>query len=238
MTDRPAVAPRYEQVISEPVLDRLRKMFRAMNRGMVLMWRLGLGRWADTWPSVGGRVLVVEHHGRKSGNRYRTPLNFTPVGRTRYCLAAFGTRSDWYRNAMAAGRVVVWLPDGMWMAHPSDVTEATGALDRIRQVLIDSGFAARAVGLNPKDMTNEQIAGATADYRLVRLDLIDRCDKSPADLRWVWLPVAAATGLAIGAIALRQRSSQRNDYTRLSARFGTHPAAPVSATHHVHDPAL
>ena len=207
MTNRPAVAPRYEQVISEPVLDLLRRIFWSMNRGMVLMWRLGLGRWADAWPSVGGRILVVEHRGRKSGTRYRTPLNFTPDGRTRFCLAAFGTRSDWYRNAMAAGRVVVWLPDGMCMVHPSDVTEEPGALDRIRQVLVDSGLAARAVGLNPKHMTDEEIAAATADYRLVRLDLIDRCDKNPADLWWVWLPVAAGAGLAVGAFALRRRRS-------------------------------
>ena len=207
MTDRPAVAPRYEQVLSEPVMDRLRSLFRSMNRGMVLMWRLGLGRWAEAWPSVGGRILVVEHRGRMSGNRYRTPLNFTPEGRARFCLAAFGTRSDWYRNAMAAARVVVWLPDGMCMARPSDVTDEAGSLDRIRQVLIDSGFAARTFGLNPRAMTDEQIAAATADYRLVRLDLIDRCDKNPADLRWVWIPVAAGMTAVVGAFALRRRCS-------------------------------
>lgn len=207
MAERPAVASRYEQVLTEPVLDRLRKMFRSMNRGMVLMWRLGLGRWADAWPSVGGRVLVVEHRGRTSGNRYRTPLNFTPDGRARFCLAAFGTRSDWYRNALAAGRVVVWLPNGMWMAHPSDVTEEPGSLDRTRQVLIDSGFAARAFGLNPKAMTDDEIVAATADYRLVRLDLIDRCDASSADLWWAWLPAAAGLGLALGAVTLWRRRS-------------------------------
>ena len=185
-------------------MDQLQKMFRSMNRGMVLMWRLGLGRWADAWPSVGGRILVVEHRGRSSGNRYLTPLNFTAEGRSRFCLAAFGTRSDWYRNALAAGRVVVWLPGGMWMTHPSDVTEEEGSLDLIRRVLIDSGFAARAFGLNPKAMTDGEVATATAGYRLVRLDLIDRCDKSPADLWWVWLPTAAGMGLAIGAYVVRR----------------------------------
>jgi deazaflavin-dependent oxidoreductase (nitroreductase family) len=178
-----------------------------MNRGMVLMWRLGLGRWADAWPSVGGRILVVEHRGRTTGNRYRTPLNFTPDGRARFCLAAFGTRSDWYRNAMAAGRVVVWLPDGVWMAHPTDVTDEDGSIHRIRRVLIDSGFAARAFGLDPHAMTDAEIAAATADYRLVRLDLIDRCDACPADLRWVWIPVAAGLMGVVGAFALRRRCS-------------------------------
>ena len=198
MSRTPAVAPRYEQVLSEPMMARLRKMFRSLNRGMVLMWRLDLGRWADAWPSVGGRILVVEHHGRRSGNRYLTPLNFTPENRSRFCLAAFGTRSDWYRNALATGRVVVWLPDGAWIARVTDATDEEGARDRIRRVLIDSGFAARLFGLNPRAMTDDEIDAATADYRLVRLDLIDRCDEDPADLRWVRLPIAAG-GESAGA---------------------------------------
>jgi deazaflavin-dependent oxidoreductase (nitroreductase family) len=189
-------------------MNRLRKMFRSMNRGMVLMWRLGLGRWADAWPSVGGRILVVEHHGRKSGKRYLTPLNFTPENRTLYCLAAFGTRSDWYRNAIDAGPVLVWLPDGTWIARVADVTDEAGARIRIRRVLIDSGFAARAFGLNPNVMTDAEIDAATVDYRLVRLELIDRCDENPADLRWVWLPVATgvAVGIGLGVVAYRRTS--------------------------------
>jgi len=205
MSRTPAVAPRYKQVLSEPVMDRLRRIFRSMNRGMVLMWRLGLGRWADAWPSVGGRILVVEHHGRKSGTRYLTPLNFTPEHRSRFCLAAFGTRSDWYRNALATGRVVVWLSDGTWIARVTDVTDEDGARDRIRRVLIDSGFAARAFGLNPNAMTDAEIDAATAEYRLVRLDLIDRCDEEPADLRWVWIPVAAGAAFVVGAGAIAYR---------------------------------
>ena len=187
---------------------QLRRAFRFLNRNMLVMWRLGLGRWADAWPSVGGRIFVIEHHGRKSGIRYLTPLSFTPENRSRFCLAAFGTRSDWYRNALAAGRVVVWLPDGAWIARVADSTDESGARDRIRRVLIDSGFAARAFGLNPNVMTDAEIDATTADYRLVRLDLIDRCDENPADLWWVWLPVAAGAALVVGggAIAYRRRS--------------------------------
>jgi deazaflavin-dependent oxidoreductase (nitroreductase family) len=207
MSRAKAVAPRYDLVLSEPVMDRLRKAFRSMNRGMVLMWRVGLGRWADAWPSVGGRILVVEHHGRKSGNRYLTPLNYTPEDRSRFCLAAFGTRSDWYRNALATGRVIVWLADGTWIARVADATDDEGARDRIRRVLIDSGFAARVFGLNPRVMTDDEIDAATNEYRLVRLDLIDRCDEDPADLRWVWLPVAGSAFLiGAGVIAYRRKS--------------------------------
>ncbi|MDJ0792587.1 MAG: hypothetical protein QNJ71_11890, partial [Acidimicrobiia bacterium] len=61
----------------ERVLEQVRRAFKTLNRSMVLMWRLGLGRWAESWPAVGGRILVLEHVGRSSGRRYRTPLNFT-----------------------------------------------------------------------------------------------------------------------------------------------------------------
>lgn len=180
--------------------------FRSMNRGMVLMWRLGLGRWADTWPTVAGRVLVVEHRGRRTGTRYLAPLNFTPEGRSRYCLAAFGSSADWYRNVLSTKRAVLWLPDGRWTAIVDDVTGDPGSRDRIRQVLIDSGFAARAFGLDPRGMTDTEIDDATSGYRLVRFDLVDRCEGSPADLSWVWIPIAAgAVGIGMTAVIRRWR---------------------------------
>jgi deazaflavin-dependent oxidoreductase (nitroreductase family) len=218
-------------------MNRLRLVFRSMNRGMVFMWRLGLGRWADAWPSVAGRVLVVEHRGRKTGTRYLTPLNFAPDGLRRYCLAAFGSKADWYRNVFATNHAVLWLPDGRWTALAVDVTDEEASRDRTRQVLIDSGFAARVFGLDPKGMTDAEIGAATSDYRLVRFDLIDRCDEAPADLSWVWAPMAVgATGIAAAAVVRRLR--RRSLYgVRLSARFGTHPSVPSSATHQVQSPA-
>ncbi|MEA3502419.1 MAG: nitroreductase/quinone reductase family protein [Actinomycetota bacterium] len=178
-----------------------------MNRGMVFMWRLGLGRWADAWPSVAGRVLVVEHRGRRTGTQYLAPLNFTPDGRSRYCLAAFGSRADWYRNIFATNRIVLWLPDGRWTAAAADVTDEARSRDRIRQILVDSGFAARAFGLDPRAMTNAEIDEATSGYRLVRFDLIDRFDESPADLLWVWVPIAAGAAAIGAAVAVRRRRS-------------------------------
>ncbi len=186
-------------------MNRLRRVFRSMNRGMVIMWRMGLGRWAEAWPSVGGRVLVVEHRGRRSGTRYLTPLNFAPEGSSRYCLAAFGVGADWYRNVLAAEDAVLWLPGGRWTAHAIDASDHLGARERIRQVLIDSGFAARLFGLSPRTMTNDEIDETTATYRLVRFDLIDRCDEGFEDLAWVWLPFAAGVGALVGLGILRRR---------------------------------
>lgn len=204
---KPAVAPRYERVLSPEVMILLRKLFHSMNTGMVFMWRLGMGRWAETWPSVAGRMLVVEHHGRKTGNRYLTPLNFATEHRSRYCLAAFGSEADWYRNVFAARRTVLWLPDGKWTAFATDVTGEAGSRRLIRQVLIDSGFAARVFGLNAGEMTDIEIDAATSGYRLVRFELIDRLDENPADLSWVWVPTAVAAGTIGAGIVLRRLRS-------------------------------
>ena len=205
MKNHQAVSPRFEQSLSPATMDRLRKVFRSMNRVMVVMWRMGLGRWAEAWPSVGGRVLVVEHRGRRSGTRYLTPLNFAPEGSSRYCLAAFGAGADWYRNVFAAEFAMLWLPDGRWTAHAIDASDELRARERIRQVLIDSGFAARLFGLNPRTMTNDEIDETTATYRLVRFDLIDRCDEGFEDLTWVWPPVAAGMAALVGLGILRRR---------------------------------
>jgi hypothetical protein len=105
---------------------------------------------------------------------------------------------------LVAKRLVVWLPDGRWTAVAVDVTAEAGSRSRIRQVLLDSGFAARVFGLNPKEMTDTEIDRATSGYRLVRFDLVDRCDESPADLSWVWFPIAAGAA-AIGTVVVLRR---------------------------------
>lgn len=55
--------------------------------------------WAGWLPSFG----ILEHVGRKSGKRYRTPLT---VFSTRYGVAvllSYGPDRDWLKNVVAAG---------------------------------------------------------------------------------------------------------------------------------------
>ena len=95
------------------------------------------------------------------------------------------------------------------IARVVDATDDEGARDRIRRVLIDSGLAARVFGLNPRAMTDDEVDDATSAYRLVRLDLIDRCSEDPADLRWVWLPVAAGAAFLRFTSVLQRPQAQR-----------------------------
>lgn len=207
--DRPGLADRYRRVMEPKALELLRHTFHLMNRGMVLLWRLGLGRVANLWPKGFGRLLVIEHTGRRSGSRYLTPVNYTTVGDDLYCVAAFGERTDWYRNLLATPNTAVWLSNGRWEAGVADVSDDPQRIDLIRRVLIDSGFAAHLFGLHPHHIGDEDLAEATATYRLLRIRLLQRraAPNGPGDLTWIWLPVL---GAAMAAGLLRRRSKRRH----------------------------
>lgn len=173
-------SPRFE--------DALRQGFRSFNRFMLLLWRLGLGGWVNGWPSVGGRIMVLSHRGRKTGLLRRTPVNYAIVDGEVYCVAGFGAGTDWYRNLMARPDVEVWLPDGWWAGQAEDVSDALGRLQVLRQVLIASGFAARLAGINPQTLNDEALHAATQGYRLVHIRRTEARTgpDGPGDLAWVW----------------------------------------------------
>lgn len=177
----------------------LRQGFRYGNKFMLLMWRLGLQRFGMSNSYV-GYIMVLTHRGRKSGLARRTPVNFAVIDGDVYCVAGFGAAADWYRNLLADPQVQLWLPDGSWWAgEAEDVTDLPDAQrrPRLRQVLINSGFAAYAAGLNPRTMSDAALDAATVGYKLVRIRLVAPHTGAggPSDLVWVWPP--AALGLAI-----------------------------------------
>lgn len=174
--------------IDPQVEQELRQGFKYFNRFMLLLWRLGLGRWINAWPEVGGRIVVITHTGRKTGMRRRTPVNYTMANGDIYCTAGFGGISDWYRNIVADPQVEVWLPDGWWAGIADEVLDDQVRLPLLRQVLIDSGFAARAAGLDPMAMSNSELEAATSNYRLIRIRrTVARTGRGgPGDLAWVW----------------------------------------------------
>lgn len=185
--------------------ERLRQGFKYFNRFMLLLWRLGLGPWVNAWPEVGGRIMVITHTGRKTGIRRRTPVNYAIVDDEVYCTAGFGHISDWYRNIRANPQVEVWLPDGWWAGVAEEVTDAEERMPLVRQVLIGSGFAARAVGIDHSAMTDEELDRVTAHYRLIRIQRTKARTGpgGPGDLSWVW-PLATMMLLPL-ALLRRKR---------------------------------
>ena len=169
--------------------EQLRQGFKYFNRFMLLMWRLGMGPLLNMGPAIAGRYMVITHTGRKSGMKRRTPVNYAMVDDEIYCTAAgFGSVSDWYRNIIANPQVEVWLPDGWYAGIAEEVTHPEARLPLLRDVLIGSGFAALAAGVDPNKMTDEELDAVTKEYRLIHIRRVAaRTGKDgPGDLVWVW----------------------------------------------------
>jgi deazaflavin-dependent oxidoreductase (nitroreductase family) len=183
--------------------ESLRQGFKYFNRFMLLMWRMGLGQMFNWWPKVSGRVMVIQHTGRKSGLTRRTPVNYAIIDGDIYCTAGFGKGSDWFRNIQANPNVEVWLPDSWWSGTAQDVSDDPRRLYLLRQVLIGSGFAAFAAGINPYKISDEALENVARDYCLVRI--LRRTARTgpggPGELAWIW-PLAT---MILLPLALRRR---------------------------------
>jgi deazaflavin-dependent oxidoreductase (nitroreductase family) len=183
--------------------DSLRGIFKAFNRFMLLLWRLGLGSWGNG-TSFGGSVMIIKHIGRKTGLTRHTPVNYATVEGDIYCTAGFGKVSDWYLNIMANPEVEVWLPDSRWTGIAEDVTDMEGNYQVFRQVLIASGFAGPLFGVNPKKLSDQDLLKLLESYRLIRIKRSNALTGpgGPGDLAWMW---AAATFFLLWVLLRRRR---------------------------------
>lgn len=186
--------------------DRLRTVFKALNRFMLLIWRLGLGSWGNR-TRFGGYVMVIKHTGRKTGLLRYTPVNYALVDGDIYCTAGFGRISDWYRNIIANPVVEVWLPDGRWAGVAEDASEATNSASLLRQVIIGSGFAGPLFGVHPDRMTDEELQRLLETYRLIRIRRTGAVTGpgGPGDLAWIW----PALTFVLTWLLLRRRRRKR-----------------------------
>lgn len=78
---------------------------RSLNPAAVGVLRLGL----PFPPYRPDTALVMETFGRTSGKRRLTPMGCLQVADRLLVVAEHGRRSDWLRNALAAGTVRLWL---------------------------------------------------------------------------------------------------------------------------------
>jgi len=192
----------------DPRLEEgLRQAFKYGNRGMLLLWRLGLGPSLSFWPEVGGRILVISHLGRKSGRKRRVPLNYAQIEGDLYITAGFGPIADWYKNLLAHPQTEVWLPEGSWAATVEDVSAAQNRLPLLRQVLIGSGVVANLFGIDPLKMPDAELEALTKTYRLLRIRRTYPLTgpDAPGDLAWLW-PLATLL-LVVYGLACKRKSA-------------------------------
>jgi len=70
---------------------------------------------------------VIEHTGRRSGNAYATPVVIERVGDGFLIPLAYGTKVDWLRNVLAAGRATVRVRGEVCQAVEPEVVAAATA---------------------------------------------------------------------------------------------------------------
>ena len=65
---------------------------------------------------------VIHHVGRTSGRPYATPVVVREAGGAYFVPLPFGERTDWLRNALAAGGArLTWKGRDRWLANPAVV---------------------------------------------------------------------------------------------------------------------
>ncbi len=183
--------------MSEKQDAMMRRIFKHVNTFMVLMWRLGLGRMINIWPEGSGRIMVIVHTGRKTGQTRYAPVNYAIVDGELYCTAGYGPQTQWYQNIMAIPEVEVWLPNGRWLGVVTDMTDHPNRLRIEREIMIASGFAAPLLAdIHPRTMSDEELREAISAHRLLH---IQRGPKrhTPGDLAWMWW-------LLVGLIMVRR----------------------------------
>ncbi|OBA86269.1 peptidase [Mycobacteriaceae bacterium 1482268.1] len=79
---------------------RIPRAVARFNRRITNPLALALGGWA---PTVG----ALEHVGRKSGKRYRTPLNIFDTNDGFVILIGYGRESHWVKNVLAQGSATI-----------------------------------------------------------------------------------------------------------------------------------
>ncbi len=196
---------------------QLRRAFRFLNRNMLVMWRLGLGRLMANPQS--GYIMVLATTGRKSGERRLVPLNFVESGDAVYCLAGFGKTTHWLLNLQSDPQCEIWLPDRRRLCGRGQlVTTETRRIDLVREVFVRSGFAAKLAHpeLNLATAPNEAFAqlGPRRDrrYEVVEIELGDAITGpgGPGDLKWVW-PVLGLAGLGGWLVTRLRREHDGNE---------------------------
>ena len=180
--------------------------FRVLNpKTTVPLIRAGLGAWMGT--PIGGWLMVVRVHGRKSGLPHDIPLSYYVEEGCAWVMAGFGPRTHWYRNILADPHVEIVLPGRPPMRAIAEEVRNREIRARILPRLYPAtGVPGYLGGANPFRASAEQILEVTSWLPLIRLrpegePLIPGPD-DPGGTGWVWRQVVALTLTAWLARAL------------------------------------
>jgi deazaflavin-dependent oxidoreductase (nitroreductase family) len=78
---------------------------------------------------IGKFILLLTHTGRKSGNRYITPLQYEKINGSYYVGVGRGAQADWFRNIQADPHVHIQVGRGTFDCVAESVTEPERVAD-------------------------------------------------------------------------------------------------------------
>lgn len=155
-------------VIPEPRAKASRTVFKFMNTYyMVPLSKMGLLPWMQN--PLTGYIMVLQTIGRKSGKVRCTPLNYALADGDIYCIAGFGSGTDFLANLKANPIVEVHLAGTALRGSAEIVTDGEEAQRVFIQILHNCGLAALLVGLNPFTLTDEKILRKRGPEVVVRI---------------------------------------------------------------------
>jgi deazaflavin-dependent oxidoreductase (nitroreductase family) len=125
---------------------------KVLTPGLNSLMHLGISAW-------GSRVL--EHHGRRSGKVYRTPVNLLTIGTDEYLVAARG-ETEWVRNVRAANGQLVLILGRRRQLRTAVEVPAAASTEMLRAYLrrwkFEVGMFFEDVGPDSTDAEFEAIA--------------------------------------------------------------------------------
>ncbi|MBK5266531.1 MAG: nitroreductase family deazaflavin-dependent oxidoreductase [Acidimicrobiia bacterium] len=128
-------------------------------------YRIGLGR------ILGRRFVLIEHVGRRSGLARQTVLEVIQrEPEALYVAAAWGTRSDWFKNISANSTVRISSGNLQNVKSEATVLDRQSAVTIFERYAIEHATAARGLAKAFKLPFNDPEAMATA-VPIVRLSI-------------------------------------------------------------------
>jgi deazaflavin-dependent oxidoreductase (nitroreductase family) len=194
-----------EQILR--MMPAMHGAFNALNRYVsVPMLRAGLGRYMSN--PVTGYLMILRTRGRRSGEMRDAPLGYAVLGDAVYCLAGFGTRTNWYQNLLADPRVEVILPTRSFTGLAEDVTDRAEQLAMLPPLLRSMGPLTETFGLgNPMRETPEELVRKCEGMPLVRVRPTGIASGPDDPGGWFWVVPACAS--VLGGLWLLRRVARR-----------------------------
>lgn len=184
--------------------QKLRRGFFYLNKFfMVPMFRLGFGSLMGT--PFGGYIMVLKVIGRKTGKMRYTPVNYAIENGNVYCLAGFGTISDWYRNLLAHPNIEAIMPGGAIAGVAEQVSDPDERLRMLRRVLINAGFAGFCYGYDPRTVADKRLLDSTRDVPVIRIRPHGIGSGASDPGGWAWLMTVIGTIIFAGWLFGRKK---------------------------------